>query len=107
MVGYSNMPLVKVGAKADLPPGSLTEVLAGETAVAVCNYQGEFHAVHGTCPHRGGALAQGSLHGNMLVCPWHAWEFDCITGCYDFDNNIVLQKYAVVEQDGDVFVETP
>jgi len=101
------MPLVKVGAKAELPPGSLLEVTLGDTAVAVCNYGGEFHAVDATCPHRGGPLAQGALHGNMLVCPWHAWEFDCVTGCNDYDNNVVLRKYAVVEQDAEVFVEIP
>lgn len=101
------MSLVKVGAKSELPPGSLIEVAHGDTAVAVCNYNGEFHAVDAACPHRGGPLAQGALQGNMLVCPWHAWEFDCVTGRSDYDNNVVLRKYEVVEQAGEIFVDIP
>lgn len=101
------MALVKVGLREKLPAGSLVEVAAGDAVVAVCNYNGEFHAVDGNCPHRGGPLAQGALHGNMLVCPWHAWEFDCVTGANDYDPKIVLRKFAVTERDGDVFVDIP
>lgn len=101
------MPLVKVGSRADLPPGSLVEVNHEDVSVAVCNYRGEFHAVHGTCPHRGAQLAQGALHGNMLVCPWHAWEFDCVTGRYDYNSSVQLPKYAISERDGDVYVDIP
>ena len=32
------------------------------------------------CPHRGAPLAHGALHHHTIVCPWHAWEFDCRTG---------------------------
>jgi nitrite reductase/ring-hydroxylating ferredoxin subunit len=101
------MALVKVGSREKLPPGSLVEVLDGDSVVAVCNYNGEFHAVDGNCPHRGGRLGQGALHGNMIVCPWHAWEYDCVTGCNDYDNNVVLKKFAVTEQDGDIWVDVP
>jgi len=101
------MPLVKVSHKSDLPAGSLREATHGNTTVAICNYQGEIYAVHGICPHRGGPLAQGALHGNMLVCPWHAWEFDCVTGAHDFNPNVVLPKYTISERNGDVYVDIP
>jgi nitrite reductase (NADH) small subunit len=101
------MPSVKVAHRSDLRPGSLREATHGDTAVAICNYEGEIHAVHGTCPHRGGPLAEGTLHGNMLVCPWHAWEFDCVTGANDFNPNVVLPKYVVSERNGDIYVDIP
>ena len=28
-------------------------------------------------------LAHGALHQHTIVCPWHAWEFDCRTGVGD------------------------
>src|SRR4051812_4815611 len=101
------MALVKVGSRAEMPPGSLVEVGEGEGVVAVCNYDGEFHAVDGICPHQGGSLGQGALQGRMIVCPWHAWEFDCVTGCNDYDSGVVLKKYTVVEEGGEIYVEIP
>ena len=53
------------------------EALVGDGTYAVCNAGGEIHALDGICPHAGGPLGQGALHGTTLVCPWHAWEFDC------------------------------
>ncbi len=83
----------------------MVEVSAGGTTVAVCNVDGEYHAVDGSCPHRGGPLAHGALHGNVVVCPWHAWEFDCVTGCYDYDPGIKLPKYSISVEGRDVYVE--
>jgi len=75
--------------------------------IAICNVGGEVHAVEATCPHRGGPLAHGALHDTMLVCPWHAWEFDCTTGENDFNPNICLQKYAVKIEGGDILIDVP
>ena len=74
------MAFVKVGALSKLPPGSVMEALVGNGTYAICNAGGEIHALDGICPHAGGPLGQGALHGTTLVCPWHAWEFDIHTG---------------------------
>ena len=48
----------------------------------------------------------GTLHGTHLVCPWHAWEFDCMTGVCDFNPEIVLRRYAIrVAEDQSILVE--
>jgi nitrite reductase/ring-hydroxylating ferredoxin subunit len=99
------MPLVKVGTLAGLPPGAVMQVEAGEETVAVCNVGGEIHALDGICPHAGGPLGQGALHGTTLVCPWHAWEYDCVTGAHDRDGSIRLAKFRVSVQDGDIFLD--
>lgn len=101
------MPVLKVGPCSSLPPGSMVEVIEGETRIAVCNVNGEYHAVDGICPHRGGPLAQGALHENMIVCPWHAWEFDCRTGEHDFNSALKLPKYKVKMEGDELFVEVP
>jgi len=79
------MPLLKVAQLSQLPADSVTEVTAGDALYAVCNVAGRVTALGGTCPHRGGPLGQGAIHGNFVVCPWHAWEWDCATGANDFD----------------------
>jgi nitrite reductase/ring-hydroxylating ferredoxin subunit len=99
------MPLVKALSLAELPSGSVREVTIEGNAYALCNVDGEIHAMGGVCPHRGGPLGQGALHGATLVCPWHAWEYDCRTGANDFNPDIKLPKYAVAVQGDDVLIE--
>jgi len=37
-------------------------------------------AVSDTCSHAGGPLHEGTLEGQVVVCPWHASRFDLRTG---------------------------
>ncbi len=90
-----------------LPPGALTEVTVGEKLIAICNVEGSFHAIDGLCPHRGGSLGQGALHGKMVVCPWHAWEFDCTTGSHDYNPSIKVATYPVKVDGDDILVDLP
>lgn len=32
------------------------------------------------CPHLQGPLAEGTLSGATITCPWHQWRFDLRTG---------------------------
>jgi nitrite reductase/ring-hydroxylating ferredoxin subunit len=101
------MAFVKVGAVSKLPPGSVMEVLVGNGSYAVCNAGGEIHALDGICPHAGGPLGQGALHGTTLVCPWHAWEFDCQAGANEMDDGLLLDKFPVKIEGDDIFIDVP
>ena len=82
------------------------EAIVEGRPVAVCNAGGELYAVDGTCPHAGGPLGHGALHGHTLVCPFHAWEFDCRTGENDFNPAVRVAKYAVRTEGDDILVDT-
>lgn len=85
-----------VARVAEIPPGGRRLVRIGERAIVVFNLGGEFFALNDRCPHGGGSLACGvqtglvespgpgrysySRKGEILRCPWHAWEFDIRTG---------------------------
>ena len=101
------MSFVKVGALATLPPGSVMQVEVGGNPYAICNVAGELHALDGICPHSGGPLGQGALHGNTLVCPWHAWEYDCRTGVNDFDEDVKVATFPVKVQGEDILLDVP
>ncbi len=101
------MSLVKVGSVSQLPAGSVIEVSVGEDLYALCNVSGRVTAVGGVCPHRGGPLGQGALHGNHIVCPWHAWEWDCQTGANDYDPSKKLPTFAVHLAGDDILLELP
>ncbi|MFL6465489.1 MAG: Rieske (2Fe-2S) protein [Bryobacteraceae bacterium] len=101
------MPLVKVKALQELPPGDVVEVQNGEATYVVCNVQGSLRCLEGICPHAGGPLGQGNLSGNQIVCPWHEWAFDTATGVNDYDEDLTLKTYPVVVQDGTVLIDVP
>ena len=71
---------VTVARVADLPPRQGRQVVVNDRWVALFNVDGTYHAIDGTCLHRGGPLAAGSLRQCIVTCPWHGWQFDVTTG---------------------------
>ena len=61
-------------------PGKLGTFNAAGVDVCLANVDGELAAMDNACPHRQGPLGEGWIEGNAVVCPWHAWAFDCRTG---------------------------
>src|SRR5215472_8033242 len=101
------MAFVRVGSVAQLTPGSIMEAEVEGNTYAVCNVDGSLHALDGICPHAGGPLGQGALHGTTIVCPWHGWEYDCRTGVNDFDENVKVATFPVKVEGGDILIDLP
>jgi thiamine pyrophosphate-dependent acetolactate synthase large subunit-like protein/nitrite reductase/ring-hydroxylating ferredoxin subunit len=64
----------------DLPDGRVATVEAGDRAIAVTHFKGEFAAFDNRCPHQGGPLGEGSIERGWLRCPWHGYDYDPHTG---------------------------
>jgi nitrite reductase (NADH) small subunit len=108
MVTIVSMPFVKVAELEDVPEGSMFQADIADELFVLCNVKGEIHALDGRCPHAGGPLAQGALHGHTVVCPWHSWEFDCRTGATDFNPHLGVKTYPVrIEESGEVLIDVP
>ena len=69
-----------VAKVSDLQDGGMKEVVVGETKVLLARINGVFYATAGECTHYGGPLAEGSLKGERVVCPWHQANFNVTTG---------------------------
>jgi nitrite reductase/ring-hydroxylating ferredoxin subunit/multimeric flavodoxin WrbA len=76
----ANQKWVDVGAASDLRNKPVARVEAGSLALALTCVDGTFAAIAATCVHKGGPLDQGTLDNACLVCPWHQWKYDRITG---------------------------
>ena len=37
-------------------------------------------ALHDKCPHKGGPLSQGIVHGQRVTCPLHSWNIELASG---------------------------
>ena len=105
MLIFPLMAFLKVAGASDVPPGQMHEITRGDDRLLICNADGILHAVDGTCPHARSPLAHGALHGTTIVCPWHAWEFDCRTGEHDFNPNIRLQTYPIELRPDGIYVD--
>jgi glycine betaine catabolism B len=48
--------------------------------ICVVNVEGKYYAIGNVCTHEGGPLADGTLEGYDVECPWHGSKFDVRTG---------------------------
>ncbi len=46
------------------------------------------HVLSDLCVHRGGALSDGWMNGNCIVCPYHGWEFETDGACVKVPANV-------------------
>ena len=70
-----------VATVSDVGPGQLKHVeLDDGTQICLANVAGNFYAIGGECTHMGGPLGEGELNGTLVTCPWHAGDFDVMTG---------------------------
>jgi len=44
------------------------------------NAEDEVFALRDRCPHKGGPLSQGIVHGRSVTCPLHNWKIDLAKG---------------------------
>jgi nitrite reductase/ring-hydroxylating ferredoxin subunit len=101
------MPWTRVASLAELPTGSLIEIVRGNELYALCNVDNEVRALSGVCPHHGGPLGQGALEKGWVTCPWHAWQFDSATGRCAFNDQLAVPTWPVRVEDGEILVDLP
>lgn len=73
--------LISIGALADIPPRGARCVATPHGKIAVFRTaEDEVFAMEDRCPHKGGPLSQGIVHGKSVTCPLHNWVFSLSTG---------------------------
>jgi nitrite reductase/ring-hydroxylating ferredoxin subunit/uncharacterized membrane protein len=60
---------------AELPDGTPTKAALGPTNLVLVRRGDVVYALKATCTHAGGPLAEGTLNGDTITCPWHGSVF--------------------------------
>ena len=71
---------VAVMSVQDLAEGKLTRVDAAGIPAVLLKKGKSIYAIGATCSHLGGPLDEGTLHGDVVQCPWHGSCFRMTDG---------------------------
>lgn len=93
---------------SELRPGERKIVEIEGKSIGIFNLGGEYYALRNLCPHQFAPLCLGKVtgycepspvgefhwvrEGEIIRCPWHAWEFDIKTGRSIFNPHKVRTK---------------
>jgi nitrite reductase (NADH) small subunit len=70
-----------IGRLQDIPPRGARCLQTAHGRVAVFRSADDaVFAIDDRCPHRGGPLSQGIVHGQSVTCPLHGWVIDLQSG---------------------------
>jgi ferredoxin-NADP reductase/nitrite reductase/ring-hydroxylating ferredoxin subunit len=80
LIILSERDFAKVADTNDIQPSHMKEVQLDGESICIVNVEGKYYAIGNICTHEGGPLADGTLEGYEVECPWHASKFDVRTG---------------------------
>ena len=61
-------------------------------------------AIDDRCPHKGGPLSQGIVHGAQVTCPLHNWVFSLETGEAQGADEGSVRTFPLNVIDGRIFI---
>lgn len=87
---------VLVGKLDDIPRLGARVVQAEQGEIAIFrNAEDGLFALANSCPHRGGPLSEGIVHGHRVTCPLHNWRIEMESGEVVAPDQGCVPRYAV------------
>jgi len=75
------MNWIDIGALDDIPAQGARVIKTKLGCIAVFRTADDaVFALSDRCPHKGGPLSEGIVHGHKVTCPLHSWVFSLETG---------------------------
>jgi nitrite reductase (NADH) small subunit len=96
----------RVCALDEIPPLGARVVRDASGDISVFrNAEDEVFALYDKCPHKGGPLSQGIVHGRSVTCPLHNWKVDLGSGAAIAPDKGCARSFAVKVESGEVFLQ--
>ena len=122
------MSRIVIGNVGEIPEGGRKIIVPfrGRAGIGIFNVKGTFYALRNICPHKRGPLCTGEVagrssteappsvtggfvgyerEGEIIRCPWHAWQFDIATGQCLVDPDTRVKTYPIVVDGEDLIVD--
>jgi len=93
---------VRVATWTELEDRTPAYALVAGVDLVVVRCDDEVSVLFGRCLHRGALLADGTVHGEDLICGVHGWDYRCDSGVSAYNNREALARFtAWVDHDAD------
>jgi nitrite reductase (NADH) small subunit len=90
----------------DIPKLGARVVRHGSLNIAVFrNADDEIFALEDRCPHKGGPLSQGIVHGRKVTCPMHGWNIELDSGCAVAPDQGCAREFPIKLEGGRVWLD--
>ena len=91
--------------ESDIPPRGSIRVRHGSVNIAIFKTAShQLFALEDKCPHKGGPLSAGMVHGNCVTCPLHNWDIALDSGKAQGSDEGQTTRYTVKVEDGVVLL---
>ncbi len=100
------MSWIDIGHIEDIPLRGARLVKTHIGCIAVFRTaEAEVFAATNSCPHKGGPLSEGIVHGQSVTCPLHNWVFDLNTGQAQGADEGQIATYPVRLEGGRILLD--
>ncbi len=98
--------MIDVGSLDDIPRQGARVVKTAAGCVALFRTaDDQVFAMEDRCPHKGGPLSEGIVHGTQVTCPLHNWVFDLNTGVAQGADVGAVKTYASRVEGGRIWLD--
>lgn len=96
---------IEVVALNDVPKLGARVVDANEMQIAVFRTSDDqVFAIRNACPHKGGPLSEGIVHGTTVTCPLHNWKINLESGEALAPDVGCTNRFPAKVEDGKVYL---
>lgn len=94
---------IEVGSMNDIPVQGSRVVKTESGDIAIFRTENdEIFALRDKCPHKGGPLSQGIVHGKKVACPLHNWNINLDSGIAVAPDEGCAARYPIKVRDGEI-----
>ena len=97
---------IDIGALDEVPVRGSRVIRSAVGCVAVFRTaDDEVFALDDRCPHKGGPLSDGIVHGRSVTCPLHNWVISLETGMAQGADEGIVRTFRIRVQDGRLLID--
>lgn len=97
---------IDVGLVAEIPKAGARVVGSRIGDIAIFRAQdGHVFALRDRCPHKGGPISQGIVHGHSVTCPLHNWVLSLVDGQAEGEDQGCARRFGVRVDAGRVLLD--